>query len=173
VPKTSDALESNKTELNDEQDAGMDTTLISATAALGGATIGGAMSFLGSWIVQQRQVRAQWVVQDRLRRQDLYKEFIQIASKCFADALQHDTPDIASIVVLYEKISRMRILSSPEVLTAAEQVFGKIIDTLSEPVKAVTNVELRAMFKTGKGDILRSFSDSCRAEFEALRAEQF
>jgi hypothetical protein len=151
----------------------MDATFISAAAALGGAALGGAMSFLGSWIVQQRQVRAQWLVQDRLRRQDLYKEFIQIASKCFADALQHDKPDLASLTVLYEKISRMRVMSSPAVLAAAEQVLGRIIDTLFEPAVAVTNAKVREMFETGKGDFLRSFSVACRAEFEALRAQQF
>jgi hypothetical protein len=151
----------------------MDATFISAAAALGGAALGGAMSFLGSWIVQQRQVRAQWLVQDRLRRQDLYKEFIQIASKCFADALQHDKPDLASLTVLYEKISRMRVMSSPTVLAAAEQVLGRIIDTLFEPAVAVTNAKVREMFETGKGDFLRSYSEACRAEFEALRAQQF
>lgn len=151
----------------------MDATLVSATAALAGAALGGAMSFLGSWIVQRRQLRAQWLVQDRLRRQDLYKEFIKIASKCFADALQHDKPDLASLTVLYEKISRMRVISSPAVLAAAEQVLGQIIDTLFEPAVAVTNTAIRELFETGKGDFLRSFSESCRGEFEALRAQQF
>jgi hypothetical protein len=151
----------------------MDATFISAAAALGGAAIGGALSFLGSWIVQQRQVRSQWVVQDRLRRQDLYKEFIQAASKCFADALQHDKPDIASLTVLYEKISRMGVISSPAVLAAAEDVLGRIIDTLFEPAIVVTNEKVRELFDTGKGNFLRQFSESCRDEFEALRAQQF
>jgi hypothetical protein len=44
------------------------------------AELGGAMSFLDSWIVQQREVHAQRLGQDRLRRQELYKEFIQEAS---------------------------------------------------------------------------------------------
>src|ERR1700751_5216060 len=122
----------------------MDATFISAAAALGGA-----MSFLGSWIVQQRQVRAQWLVQDRLRRQDLYKEFIQEASKCFANALQHEKPEMASLVVLYKKISRMRILSSASVVADAEQVLRRIIDTLFKPAVAFTNSKVREMFETG------------------------
>jgi hypothetical protein len=151
----------------------MDPTLISAAAALGGASIGGAMSFLGSWIVQRREVRARWVVQDRLRRQDLYKEFVQEASKCFANALQHEKPDITSLVVLYEKISRMRILSSPHVVADAEQVVRRIIDTLFQPPVLFTNATVREMFETGSADVLRNFSESCRAEFDALRAQQF
>jgi hypothetical protein len=151
----------------------MDPTLVSAAAALGGASIGGAMSFLGSWIVQRREVRARWVVQDRLRRQDLYKEFVQEASKCFANALQHEKPDITSLVVLYEKISRMRILSSPHVVADAEQVVRRIIDTLFQPPVLFTNATVREMFETGSADVLRNFSESCRAEFDALRAQQF
>jgi hypothetical protein len=151
----------------------MDPTLISAAAALGGASIGGAMSFLGSWIVQRREVRARWLVQDRLRRQDLYKEFVQEASKCFANALQHEKPDITSLVVLYEKISRMRILSSPHVVADAEQVVRRIIDTLFQPPVLFTNATVREMFETGSADVLRNFSESCRAEFDALRAQQF
>jgi len=38
-----------------------------------------------------------------LRRQDLYKEFIQVASKCFVEALQHEKLDISSLVLIYEK----------------------------------------------------------------------
>ena len=91
------------------------------------------MSFLGSWIVQRRELRSQWPVQDRMRRQDLYKEFIHEASACFPYALQHDSAEIASLVVMYENMSRMRIISSPAILAAAEQVLGRIIDTLFHP----------------------------------------
>jgi hypothetical protein len=151
----------------------MDSSLISATAALAGASIGGAMSFLGSWIAQQRALRAQWLAQDRIRRQDLYKEFIQEASKCFVDALQHEKPNVAAMVVLYEKMSRMRVISSPEVLAASEQVLGRIIDALFQPRLILTNAKVREMFETGSADLLRNFGESCRAEFAALRAQQF
>jgi hypothetical protein len=88
----------------------MDLSLVSAGAGLVGATVGGAMSLLGSWIGHQREVRAQWLGQDRLRRQKLYKEFIQEASKCYAHALEHEKPDVPLLVVLYGKISRMRVI---------------------------------------------------------------
>lgn len=151
----------------------MDASLISAAAGLSGAAIGGAMSFLGSWIAQQKQLRAQWFGQDRMRRQDLYKEFIQEASKSFVDALQHEKPNVASIVVLYEKLSRMRIISSPAVLSAAEQAVRKIIDTLLQPTISLTSENVHEMFETGSADVLRSFGEACRAEFDALRAQQF
>ena len=67
----------------------------------------------------------------------------------------------------------MRVMSTPAVLAAAEEVLRRIIDTLFEPAVAVTNTQVRELFETGKGDFLRNFSESCRGEFEALRAQQF
>jgi hypothetical protein len=39
----------------------------------------------------------------------LYREFIEEASKCYIDALQHDEADIPSLVGLYAKLGRMRV----------------------------------------------------------------
>jgi hypothetical protein len=150
----------------------MDTNLISAVAALGAAA-GGTASFLGSWIVHRRQVRSQWLGQDKLRRQDLYKEFIEEASKCYLDALQHHQPDVSLLVALYAKMSRMRVLASPGVLATAELALKRIIDTYSESDVTFTDRSLRTMVQQGSFDILRDFSDQCRAESTLLLAQQF
>ncbi|MBV8487485.1 MAG: hypothetical protein JO161_04340 [Planctomycetaceae bacterium] len=106
----------------------MDPSIISALAALGGATIGGLTSVVGAWWTQHNQVTAQELAQDKLRRQELYKESIQDASKTYADGLQNGTPDISALVEIYTKISRMRVLSSPKVVESAEQVGRAIVD---------------------------------------------
>jgi hypothetical protein len=67
-----------------------------------------------------------------LRRQSLYKEFIEEASKWYIDALQHHQPDILVLVTLYAKSSEMREISSPEVLAAAEDVVRRLVDTYSK-----------------------------------------
>jgi hypothetical protein len=77
----------------------MNGNLISALSALAGAVIGGVMSLLASWVANQRQVRSQWIARDRSQREDLYKEFIEEAAKCYIDALLHGKPDISSVVV--------------------------------------------------------------------------
>ena len=147
----------------------MDLGLVSAGAGLVGATIGAAMSFLGSWVVHQKKVRAQWLGQDRLRRQDLYKEFIQKASRCYVDALQHEKPDVSLLVALYR---RMRVISSPQVLAAAEQVLRRIVDVYFEPPVEFSSARVRSMLQDGSVDVLRGFSQCCRAEFEMIGAEQ-
>ena len=89
----------------------MNPAIISALAALTGAAIGGLTSVLASWLAQQIQARAQLFAQDQLRRQELYKEFMEEAAKTYIDALQHDKADVSSLIGLYAKISRMRVLS--------------------------------------------------------------
>jgi hypothetical protein len=151
----------------------MNTSIISALAALAGAAIGGFMSVIASWLAQQRQARTQWFTHDRLRREDLYKEFIEAASNCFVDALQHngEKADVPSLVVLYSKIDRMRILSSPKVVACAEEVGRQILDTYLEPDRSF--LEMREMVNSNSLHLLRDFGDICREEFETLRATQF
>ena len=147
----------------------MNASIITALAALAGAAIGGLTSVLASWLTQHAQARAQWIAQDKLRRQELYKEFIEAASKCYVDALQHDKADIPALVELYVRVGRMRILSSSNVVESAELVARKIIDTYLAPNK--TFLELREMVNSGTIDLLRDFSEACHAEFESLRAQ--
>ena len=149
----------------------MDASAITALAALTGATVGGLTSGLASWLTQRTLVRAQWSSQEIIRRQELYSEFIEEASKCYVHALQHGQADLPALVELYATLGRMRILSSPKVLESAKQIERNIIDTYMAPDK--TFLELREMVDSGSVDLLRDFSASCRAEFESLRAQQF
>jgi hypothetical protein len=149
----------------------MDTSIISAVAALIGATIGGMTSVLASWLTQRTHVRAEWLARETIRRQELYKEFIEEAAKCYADALQHEKPEIPAWIELYAKIGRMRVVSSPLVIVNAEQVGQKIIDTYMEPNK--TFLEVREMIDTKAIDILSDFGRACREEFDSLRAQRF
>jgi hypothetical protein len=149
----------------------MNSSIVTALAALLGAALGGLTSLLASWLTQRTQVRAQWISQQILHRQDLYKDFIEHASKCYIHALQHGEADIPGLVELYATLGKMRILSHPKVLECAEQVERKIVDTYLAPDK--TFLELREILNSGSVDLLHEFSASCRAEVESFRAQQF
>lgn len=149
----------------------MNASIISALAALLGAAIGGLTSVLASWLTQQTQAKAQWIAQERARRQELYKDFIEEAAKCYVDALQHDKADIATLAGIYAKIDRMRVQSSPKVVESAERVGRQIVEAYLAPDKSF--LELREMLNSGGLDLLSEFSNACRAEFESLRAQQF
>jgi hypothetical protein len=149
----------------------VDASIISALAALTGAAVGGLTSGIANWVNHQSQLRAQWLLHEKSRRQILYRDFIEEASKCYIDALQHAEADIPGLVGLYAKLSRMRILSSKPVVHCAEAVARKILDTYLEPDKSF--VELRQMAIDGTIDMLQGFSDACRDEFEGMRPKQF
>jgi hypothetical protein len=65
----------------------------------------------------------------------------------------------------------MRVQSSPKVVESAERVGRKIVDAYLAPDKGF--LELREMLNSGAINLLREFSDACRAEFDSLRAQQF
>src|SRR5262249_17442444 len=148
----------------------MDASVISALAALMGAAIGAITSATASWLTQRTQLRTQCLRQDTVRRQDLYRQFIEEAATSYVDALQHTKADIPALVGVYAKIDRMRILSSPEVVASAERVARKIVDTYLEPDKSF--VELRDMINSGAIALMSDFSKTCRKEFEAIRPRQ-
>jgi hypothetical protein len=148
----------------------VDVSIISALAALTGAAVGGLTSGIATWMNHRSQVRADWVLHEKSRRQILYKDFIEDAAKCYIDALQHDEADIPGLVGLYAKLSGMRAVSSKTVIQRAEDVARKILDTYLEPDKSF--VELREMAIEGTIDLLRGFSDACRDEFEEMQAKQ-
>ena len=115
-------------------------------------------------------MRSQWLNHERNRRQILYEDLIEEAAKCYIDALQHDEADIPSLVGLYAKLNRMRVLSSQGVIDHAETVARKIPDTYLGPDKSF--VELREMAMIGAIDLLGGFSAACREEFDKLRPMQ-
>ena len=147
----------------------MNSSITSALAALAGTITGGLTSVLASWLTQHAQATAQWHAQDKLQRQELYREFIERASISYIDALQHDKADIPALVELYVRVGRIRIHSSPKTIESAELVARRIVDTYLKPNKSF--LELREIANSGSIDLLRDFSETCRAEFESLRTQ--
>ena len=144
----------------------MDPSIITGLAALAGAAIGGFTSLVAAWLSQRQQQRAERLAHYQLRRQDLYKEFIEQASDLYIHALQNDKPDVSGLMGLYAEVSRMRVLSSARVIDSADQLVKKIINAYLEPNKPVP--ELQKMADSGLIDPLRNFSEACRAESETL-----
>src|SRR3954462_282249 len=108
----------------------MEASIISALAALTGTAVGGLTNVAANWLTNRRQIRAQWLHHERNRRQVLYRNFIEEASKCYIDALQHHEADadIPSLVGLYAKLGQMRVLSSEPVVHSAEHIAKRILD---------------------------------------------
>src|SRR5262249_22265612 len=111
--------------LADGQVLRMDTSVITALAALAGAAIGGLTSVVASWLTQRSQAREQRLAHYQLRRQNIYKEFIELASKLYIHALQNDKRDVSALMGLYAEIAKIRALSSASVVDSADQIIKK------------------------------------------------
>jgi hypothetical protein len=140
----------------------MDSAYFSAFAALAGSAIGGVTSLAASWLTQHVQFRAQQYAKDMSRREELYKTFVEEASRWYADAYEHDNPKVSNLVNLYALVSRMRIVSSPKVLENADRVVRVIIETYGRPNKTFRDVT--EIIDNDAMNPLRDFSDACREE---------
>jgi hypothetical protein len=140
----------------------VNTAYISIIAALAGSTIGGLTSLMASWLTQRVQFSAQVRASQMSRREELYKGFIEEASKWYADAYEHDAPKVSNLVGLYAMVSRMRVLSSPEVVENADKVVRIIIETYLAPNKTFNNVT--EILDDKAINPLRTFSMACREE---------
>ena len=145
----------------------MDANVVSALAGLIGAVIGGLTSAATSWLGQRIQANGQWRRQEIQRREDLYNAFIEIAVECYADALQHEEPEMSAMVGLYARIDQMRLHSTPTVIGTAEEIRRKIIETFGDPNRAFP--DLRERLADGSLSLLGKFSEACRIELEELR----
>jgi len=147
----------------------MDTAYISAIAALSGSAIGGLTSLMASWLSQHVQFSAQETARQKGMREDLYKSFIEEASRWYADAYEHDTAKVSNLVGLYAMVSRMRVLSSPPVVETADDVVRVIIETYRAPNKTFSDVT--ELLDDETINPLRSFSMACREELANHAAE--
>lgn len=142
----------------------MDSGYITALAALGGAALGGLTSFATSWTTLRTQMKAERSASSKSKRQKLYKAFIDEAAKSYGNALINDQLETTGLIDLHALVSRMRIVSSQPVIESAIKVVRVITDTYNQPNK--TPEEIEAMISDGTVDILLSFSEACREEFE-------
>ena len=145
----------------------MDPAYASAFSALAGAAIGGLASFSTSWLTQRTQIRHTQSEAERARLEVLYSEFIAESARLLGDALSHQKDDIADMVGLYALVGRMRLVSSPAVVAAADQIILGIIETYQGPNLALH--EMHEYVRAGRMNYLVEFGDAARADLAHRR----
>src|ERR1700676_1623775 len=139
----------------------MNSAYISAIAALAGSVMVALASFATSWLTQDAQERTRRVAQRVTRREHLYGEFIEEASRLFTDALTHELDDPSKFVRLYAMVGRLRLLAPANVIASAEQVMQRIVETYYLPNRDFSNPEEKPREDI---DMLRAFSEACRQD---------
>ena len=140
----------------------MNAAYLSALSALCGSAIGALASLATTWLTQHYQDRSQRIAQERARRERIFGEFIEQASQLYADALSHTSvEDPARLVPLYATIGKLRLFAAERTVVAADVVMARIVETYYLPNMDFT---ARPSPKYEDLDILRAFTEACRAE---------
>jgi hypothetical protein len=146
----------------------MDIAYISALSALAGSVVGGLTSGITTWLGLRAQTMAGQLAHNKSQREDLYRDFIIAASQAYGNAVVSNEPQIQELVALYAMISRMRILSSPQIVACADKIMHGTIDTYFAPNKTIR--ELRELVESGSAfDPLKDFSEMAREELRTFR----
>lgn len=143
----------------------MSTMYVPALAAFGGSAFGAVSSLASGWVTQRRRMRERQHARSFSLREGLYRSFVEEASRLYADALVRDESEIAELVRLYALVGRMRIVSSNDVVSAAERTGRLIIETYLAPSR--TFAELAASLEEDI-DPLRDFGEACRRELLSI-----
>ena len=144
----------------------MDPATITAVSALAGSAIGALASVATSWLTQHRQNRMQRLEQEASRRERLFGEFIDQASRAYADGVvQERLDDPAKLVPMYAAMSKLRLFATPGTIGTAEAALEHVVATYETTSSALAARSSRV----AAHDILRAFAEACRAELTSVR----
>ncbi len=143
----------------------MNSEYFSAFAALAGSLIGGLTSLASSWLSQKAQARAEQLTHHRIRREELYADFIDEATQLYADALEHEKAEFPKLLELYALIGKMEFLSSPKIVKMAQGIGHAIIEAYRGPKR--TFAEIEGLLTSDAVKPLREFSQACRDELRS------
>ncbi len=150
----------------------MDVAYLSALSALAGSVVGGLTTGLSTWISQSVSAKASLLSSHLARRQELFRDFIVLASRVYGEALTSNEPKIPELVELYALVSRMRVLCRPETAAAGEKLMRVMVDTYSAPNRTLK--EIHELVKSGDAiDPLKDFSLAARQDIEIANSTRF
>jgi hypothetical protein len=142
----------------------MDQASIMAVSALTGSAIGALASVATTWFTQRHQEESRQRTQETARRERLFVEFIDQASKGFVEALMHTRiEDVSAVIPLYATLGKLRLFASERTVKAAEAVMDRILETYYSPK---FDLQTRPIVDESF-DILHEFAQRCRAELHA------
>ena len=142
----------------------MEAAYISAFAALAGSAIGASASFATTWLTQHTQQHATRLEQEMSRRERLYGEFIDEASRLIADALTHHLEEPSKMVPLYATLGKLRLFAYAYVVARADAVMAQIVEIYDLPNRDFRNPADRPARE--RVDILRALGEACRDDLQ-------
>ena len=145
-------------------------SLLGPVSALLGALIGGTTSLLAAVHSQRVQDRLQRLANEVAKRETAYTDFIMTASNMLLNAFIRDEISLdGSEQQLIGLTNRMRLFAPPDVVSGAETVIRKIVETALKPSVELRQLAKDAVSKRLHPDPLVAFSEVCRADLDYVR----
>jgi len=142
----------------------IDTPIIVALAAVAGSIVGACSSVIVTFIGHRLQARGARLAAELAEREELYGKFVEEAVPLFVDAIQRSVIEPAKIMWLYSKVARIRLISSDQVLRAAEEVGRRLLEFYERPPEDPAEILVRVAKGEESLDPLRDFTEACRQE---------
>jgi len=137
---------------------------LSALAALSGSIVGALTAIVTTYLTLRTQERAGRFAQGIARKEKLYGEFIEEASRLYSDAITHKLDEVSKFVHLYALVSKLRLFAPHDVISAADEVMHRILIN-----REASEQDLGVAIRQGRErdiDLLRAFSEACRREMK-------
>jgi hypothetical protein len=145
----------------------MESTFVTALAAVLGSLVGGSASIATAWVTQRTANRHERIDAEIRDRQALYAEFIHESSKLALDSFGHSLEKPETLVSVYELINRIRLTGSDAVLAAAEDALRQVTEQYFSPNRTVD--DLRVLVQSGTADPVKRFGEVCRNELKSMK----
>jgi hypothetical protein len=150
-------------------DPAIQSTAITALAAIAGSVVGGLASFLTTYFTQRNQAHRDLMLREAAHREELYSLFIKEAANVYVDSLDKTLESPASLIGVYSLVGRIRLVSNDAVLAAAEKVVDAVVESYHQP--KTTFDDIYNIYKAGRisqFDPLKDFTEACREERKAM-----
>jgi hypothetical protein len=151
----------------------MDAGITNGAAAIMGALVGGLASLASAWVSERTRHRRDLIQREITKRETIYSDFIDQASKLFVESATHNLnaadanveSELKGAVSLYGIASRIRLFASDRVIKEAEAVLDRILIQFGAENLSVEQLREK---KLNESDPLKAFSVSCRGELKEI-----
>jgi hypothetical protein len=137
-------------------------------AAVLGSLVGGTATIATAWVTQKTLSKRELIQAEIRRRETLYGEFVGECAKILVDAFTHTLDKPEKLLPVYALINRIRLSSSPAVLSEAEHLLTRVTEQYF--ARNLTVEELRELARSADADPLRAFGAACRVELDSMRS---
>jgi hypothetical protein len=154
-----------RSRLNGEEK--MEATTLPALAALIGSAAGALSSFAANWTTHWAHSTGGRSAAEIAKREGIYGAFIDEAARALSHAQSCQEENPAALASLFALVSRMRLISPLEVVSAAEAVMITVLDAYAAPNRSFRDIREEA--SAGGVDPLRPFAEICRHDLQGLK----